>query len=143
MGPAKRVLQSFALNRPGYPVTPTAEATRFRRRRASRAEGDYPGRATPPVRNHADSLGVAGIRVTTGVALGASVPVRSPAHPHVPDVVSKNGNLRINVGPRADETIPELQRDPLEMLGAWLDAHTRAVLCPGVGRCRRCRRPRP
>jgi len=43
------------------------------------------------------------------------------------DVVSKNGNLLINVGPRADGTIPELQRDPLSGLGEWLDTHGEAV----------------
>ncbi|MFB6295784.1 MAG: alpha-L-fucosidase [Halobacteriales archaeon] len=43
------------------------------------------------------------------------------------DVVSKNGNLLINVGPRADGTIPDLQREPLLALGEWLDAHGEAV----------------
>ncbi|MFB6141663.1 MAG: alpha-L-fucosidase, partial [Halosimplex sp.] len=43
------------------------------------------------------------------------------------DVVSKNGNLLLNVGPRADGTIPELQREPLEGLGEWLDVHGEAV----------------
>lgn len=43
------------------------------------------------------------------------------------DVVSKNGNLLINVGPRADGTIPALQREPLEGLGAWLDASGEAM----------------
>jgi alpha-L-fucosidase len=36
------------------------------------------------------------------------------------DIVSKNGNLLINVGPRADGTIPENQLVPLKDLGAWL-----------------------
>ncbi len=43
------------------------------------------------------------------------------------DIVSKNGNLLINVGPRADGTIPELQRRPLEGLGAWLDDNGEAM----------------
>jgi len=43
------------------------------------------------------------------------------------DVVSKNGNLLINVGPRADGTIPDLQREPLAGLGAWLDASGPAI----------------
>jgi alpha-L-fucosidase len=43
------------------------------------------------------------------------------------DVVSKNGNLLINVGPRADGTIPDLQREPLEGLGGWLDRYGDAV----------------
>lgn len=36
------------------------------------------------------------------------------------DVVSKNGNLLINVGPRADGTIPELQERAMRELGTWL-----------------------
>ena len=36
------------------------------------------------------------------------------------DVVSKNGNLLINVGPRADGSIPELQLDAMRRLGVWM-----------------------
>jgi alpha-L-fucosidase len=36
------------------------------------------------------------------------------------DIVSKNGNLLINVGPKADGTIPENQLAPLRDLGKWL-----------------------
>lgn len=43
------------------------------------------------------------------------------------DVVAKNGNLLLNVGPRADGTIPELQRRPLEGLGDWLAANGEAI----------------
>ncbi len=43
------------------------------------------------------------------------------------DVVSKNGNLLINVGPKADGTIPDLQREPLDGLGEWLDAASAAI----------------
>jgi len=43
------------------------------------------------------------------------------------DVVSKNGNLLINVGPRADGTIPEIQRERLSGLGAWLDVNGAAI----------------
>ncbi len=38
----------------------------------------------------------------------------------VVDTVSKNGNVLINVGPRADGSIPEAQIARLEALGAWL-----------------------
>ena len=36
------------------------------------------------------------------------------------DIVSKNGNLAINIGPRPDGSIPQSQRAPLEALGAWM-----------------------
>ena len=36
------------------------------------------------------------------------------------DVVSKNGNLLIGLGPKADGTIPEVQLKPLLELGSWL-----------------------
>lgn len=36
------------------------------------------------------------------------------------DIVSKNGNLLLNVGPRPDGSISEIQLDRLEKLGAWL-----------------------
>src|SRR5699024_7302019 len=42
------------------------------------------------------------------------------------DVVSKNGNLLINVGPRADGSVPALQSAALEQLGEWLAAHGEA-----------------
>ena len=43
------------------------------------------------------------------------------------DIVSKNGNLLINVGPRADGTIPDLQRTPLAGLGEWIDVNGEAI----------------
>jgi alpha-L-fucosidase len=43
------------------------------------------------------------------------------------DVVSKNGNLLLNVGPMADGTIPELQRERLLGLGAWLKVNGDAI----------------
>ena len=43
------------------------------------------------------------------------------------DVVSKNGNLLIGVGPRPDGTIPELQQAPLRGLGRWLATNGEAV----------------
>ncbi|WP_276256664.1 alpha-L-fucosidase [Halomontanus rarus] len=43
------------------------------------------------------------------------------------DCVSKNGNLLINVGPKADGTIPDLQREPIETLGEWLSDHGEAI----------------
>jgi alpha-L-fucosidase len=43
------------------------------------------------------------------------------------DIVSKNGNLLLNVGPMADGTIPALQRQRLEALGAWLAVNGEAI----------------
>jgi alpha-L-fucosidase len=43
------------------------------------------------------------------------------------DIVSKNGNLLLNVGPMADGTIPELQRERLTGLGRWLEVNGEAI----------------
>jgi alpha-L-fucosidase len=43
------------------------------------------------------------------------------------DVVSKNGNLLLNVGPKADGSIPELQRERLSGLGDWLAVNGEAM----------------
>lgn len=43
------------------------------------------------------------------------------------DIVSKNGNLLLNVGPMADGTIPALQRERLEGLGQWLAMNGEAI----------------
>lgn len=43
------------------------------------------------------------------------------------DAVSKNGNMLLNVGPMADGTIPDVQRDRLGGLGKWLAANGDAI----------------
>jgi len=43
------------------------------------------------------------------------------------DIVSKNGNLLLNVGPMADGTIPPLQRERLLGLGQWLAVNGEAI----------------
>lgn len=43
------------------------------------------------------------------------------------DIVSKNGNLLLNVGPKPDGTISELQVERLRGLGRWLDVHGEAI----------------
>ncbi|HEY2672530.1 MAG TPA: alpha-L-fucosidase [Rugosimonospora sp.] len=43
------------------------------------------------------------------------------------DVVVHGGNLLLNVGPRADGTISDLQRRPLAELGAWLAVNGEAI----------------
>ena len=43
------------------------------------------------------------------------------------DVVSKNGNLLLNVGPHADGRIPDAARDTLLAVGAWLKTNGEAI----------------
>lgn len=43
------------------------------------------------------------------------------------DIVSKNGNLLLNIGPTAEGQIPSIQRERLEGLGAWLRTNGAAI----------------
>ncbi len=43
------------------------------------------------------------------------------------DIVSKNGNLLLNIGPRPDGSISEIQQDRLEKLRAWLDVNGEGI----------------
>lgn len=43
------------------------------------------------------------------------------------DVVSKNGNLLLNVGPRPDGSVPEEQAAPIRALGRWLAVNGAAI----------------
>jgi alpha-L-fucosidase len=43
------------------------------------------------------------------------------------DIVSKNGNLLLNLGPKADGTIPEIQAERVRALGAWLRVNGAAI----------------
>lgn len=43
------------------------------------------------------------------------------------DIVSKNGNLLLDVGPEADGTIPAVQMDRLKHLGAWMKINSEAI----------------
>lgn len=43
------------------------------------------------------------------------------------DAVSKNGNLMLNVGPRADGTIDPEERRMLESIGAWMDVNGEGI----------------
>ena len=43
------------------------------------------------------------------------------------EVVAKGGNLLLNVGPKADGTIPEIQTRVLRDAGAWVNANADAI----------------
>jgi alpha-L-fucosidase len=43
------------------------------------------------------------------------------------DIVAKNGNLLLNVGPRADGTIPDEVQSILRTIGTWLTANGEAI----------------
>lgn len=43
------------------------------------------------------------------------------------DMVSKNGNLLLNIGPRADGSIPQAEIDNLRDAGKWIAAHEEAI----------------
>ena len=43
------------------------------------------------------------------------------------DIVSKNGTMLLNIGPRADGTIPEREQQMLREIGAWLKINGEAI----------------
>ena len=43
------------------------------------------------------------------------------------DIVSKNGNLLLNIGPKADGTIPEVMKERLLGIGRWLAVNGEAI----------------
>jgi len=43
------------------------------------------------------------------------------------DIVSKNGNLLLNVGPMPDGTIPKVQKEVLEGIGKWLEINGEGI----------------
>jgi alpha-L-fucosidase len=43
------------------------------------------------------------------------------------DIVSKNGQLLLNISPKADGTIPENQKEVLLGIGKWLDVNVEAI----------------
>lgn len=55
------------------------------------------------------------------------------------DTVAGGGNLLLDIGPKADGTIPQVMRDRLLALGAWLDVNGDAIYAtkpgPATGSC--------
>ncbi|MGH9440630.1 MAG: alpha-L-fucosidase, partial [Terriglobia bacterium] len=47
--------------------------------------------------------------------------------PEFVDIVSKNGNLLLNVGPKADGTIPEAAVELFHDIGRWMDMNGEAI----------------
>jgi len=43
------------------------------------------------------------------------------------DIVSKNGNLLLDIGPEADGTIPAVQLERLKLLGKWMEQNGEAI----------------
>jgi len=43
------------------------------------------------------------------------------------DIVSKNGTMLLNIGPKADGTIPEREQQILREIGAWLNVNGEAI----------------
>lgn len=44
------------------------------------------------------------------------------------DIVSKNGNLLLNIGPRPDGSISDIQMDRLRALGRWMQINSEAIV---------------
>ncbi len=50
------------------------------------------------------------------------------------DIVSRGGNLLLNIGPKADGTIPEIMVDRLKDIGVWLDKNGEGIYETTVNR---------
>lgn len=62
-----------------------------------------------------------------GYAEGMTVASSQAVITRLIEVVSQNGNLLLNISPKADGTIPENQRETLLGVGHWLDVNGEAI----------------
>ena len=67
------------------------------------------------------------IGTTWGYTADMRVSGPGPVVGKLVDVVSKNGNLLLNLSPTADGTIPDAQRQTLLGVGEWLDVNGEAI----------------
>jgi alpha-L-fucosidase len=75
---------------------------------------------------------------TFGTSYGYLAAEEDPAYPHrkksveeviheMVEIISRNGNFLINIGPRADGTIPAWQVERLRAMGSWLKVNGEAI----------------
>ncbi len=50
------------------------------------------------------------------------------------DIVSRGGNLLLNIGPKSDGTIPKIMSDRLEDIGKWMDVNGEAIYGTTINR---------
>ena len=67
------------------------------------------------------------IGTTWGYTADMRVSGPEPVIGKLVDVVSKGGNLLLNLSPKADGTIPEAQKSTLLAIGEWLDINGEAI----------------
>lgn len=91
---------------------------------------------TTPEYHHYDEITTKKWEATRGIAFSFGYNQRSTEEQMLSvnelvdtfvNIVSKNGNLLLNVGPKADGTIPEMQAERLRGLGNWLDVNGEAI----------------
>ncbi len=132
------------INQPAFAPYLERMAAYFYDRAAARGQGPvltYKEEAFPPgtavldvERGRLDELRLRPWQSDTSVSIKSWGYVKDDAYRTAPsllvdliDVVSKNGNLLLNIGPRSDGTIPEQIRKVLKQIGTWLSVNGEAI----------------